>query len=252
VIKQRPSFFSIYQLPPSSYLTEADVDQITQIIQRQKKSIYIYPYDSYILNISDTTYNSFALGSYTYSNSLVEEETIRGLQANPPAMVILAVDNIGAIALDDIPNFTRNPLIAKWLIKNYSLAHAYPKYIVLRYDPHKRPQIINSCQAYQLTIALNAKESFIQKIMNVIKPPLYYLGPTRLPYAPWSDTYLIFSNINSETTLKNLFSVSKNTYCINIQAQNNQLIITRVDSFTRKKENIVFTKKEYLKAFIDL
>ncbi len=253
VIRHKSSFFSIYQLPVGSYLTETDVNQITKIIQKQKKSVYIYPYDSYILNIVGKTYNSFTLGTYLSSNSLIEQETIRGLQASPPSIVIIAVDNKGAIALDNIPNFTRNPLIAKWLIKSYSLLQTDPKYIVLRVDPYKKQIKINRCQGYQLTIKLSQGESLLQKIVDIFKQPLYYMGATRLPYAPWSDTYLIFPNIASENGLKNLFTIEKNINCSNYYKQNSQdIVINRIDPIFRRNQTFVFNKKEFIKKSIDL
>jgi len=254
VIKEKPAFFTLYQLPQSSFLTENDVKNITKILVKQKESVYIYPYDSYILNIENRTYNSFALGSYLYSNSLVEKEMVERLQMSPPALVILGIDSKGSLALDDIPNFTRNPLIAKWLLQNYTILQSYPKYILLQYQPHKKNGTFSdSCDGYQLTIDLSQKESIEQKIIDFIKPPLYYLGSIRLPYSPFSHSYLIFPDITNQSELQILFNNQKNTNCKNIFLNDNQsLVITRMSPFRKKEQKVIFSSHDFSREAIRL
>lgn len=252
VIKEKPSFYNLFSLP-DNYYSEQEVKDIAKIVEKNKNHVYVYPYDSFILNIEGSTYNSFALGIYTYSNSPVEENTLIKLKENPPRVIILEVDTKGALNLDDIPNFTRNPLLARWIIKNYAVNKKTPKYLVLSYSPNKKVGLGNQCLVYELTINLAKKESIVEKIINIIKPPVYYLGSIRLPYSPSTKNYLIFENIFTSSGAASLFSnVSLESINANIVGKDGSLNVTRVSAFLSKKETKVFNKNEFFLKCVNL
>src|SRR5581483_5938761 len=72
-IKNKPHFFQIYSIPQQFY-SEEDAKNISSFISATKKPIFVYPYDNYLLNISEKTFNSFALQVYDYSGSIVEQK----------------------------------------------------------------------------------------------------------------------------------------------------------------------------------
>lgn len=247
VIKEKPSFISVYKLPQNYYLSKSEINDITKIVKENKDKVYIYPYDSFILNSEHSTYNSFALGTYTYSNSLVEANTVRGFNEQPPSIIILQIDTKGALNLDDIFNFTRNPLLAEWIVKNYTIKNAYPKYVILTYNPVKKvTKKSKSCKMFRLTVDLTKKESILQRTMNIVKPPLFYLGNQRLPYSPYSKSYLLFQDIQNARGLLFLFNNTKSTNPqYTFTNEKGQLIVTRVSPFLRKKGNKIFNKNEF-------
>jgi hypothetical protein len=247
LITHNPSFFEIYQLPQDYYYTKNEIQDMSKLINDNKGKVFFYPYDSFLLNSQNTTFNSYALGIYTYSNSLVEKKTIQGFQKNPPAFIVLGIDTKGALNLDDIPNFTRNPLVAEWMIKHYRVKEQKTKYLVLEFDPKKQSQKdTNSCQIHELKINLIKKENIIQKIIGKIKLPVYYLGDIRLPYSPSTNTYFIFDGIYSVNGVAALFNSGANYKETNAHlSKAGQLEITRISPFLRKKEQVIFTKDEY-------
>ena len=243
-IRQKPSFFRVYSLP-QYYYSENEVNDLTKIIKENKGKVYIYPYDSYLLNIEGTTYNSFALGTYTYSGSLVEEKTVEGFRLQPPRLIILGIDTKGALNLDDIPNFTRNPLLAKWMIKNYTIYQVKPKYLVLSFTPNKKVTG-DKCLVQQLSVNLAGKENILQKTVDVIKPAVYYLGKIRLPYSPSTKSYLIFNYVFTSSGLISLFNNTEiSTAKTNLLDNSGNLEITRVSAFLSRKEKKVFQKNEF-------
>jgi hypothetical protein len=245
VIPQKPSFLSIYRLS-ENYYSENEINDVLKIIKENKGKVYVYPYDSYLLNAEGTTFNSFALGVYVYSNSIVEENTVKGFRSHPPSIIILAVDTKGALNLDDIPSFTRNPLIAKWIIGNYTVYQKTSKYLVLSFNPNKKTVSSGSCLAHQLSANLAGKESLLQKAVDVIKPATYYLGTIRLPYSPVTKSYLVFNDVFTSSGLAALFGNKGSTLSsINIPDKNGNLEITRVSAFLGKKETKIFSKNEF-------
>ena len=243
VIKQKPPFFSIYQLPDNYYYSESEIKNLAQFAKEHKNEVYIYPYDSYVLNSVNATFNSFALGMYTYSNSIVETNTVKAFDGNPPHYILLGIDTKGTLNLDDIPNFTRNPELALWIIKNYSIKKQMDKYIVLIYTPNKKKS--GSCQIIRLNIFLSKHDTFTQRVESVIKPAVYYLGSTRLPYYPSADSYLLFQDIYNSSGIKQLFDTTWNNYKKLPAKYTNGLTITRVDPFLGKKQTKSFNKNEY-------
>lgn len=244
IIHQKPDFFSIYTLPDNYYFSENDLKKITQFADSQKNNVFIYPYDSYILNSVNTTYNSYALGIYVYSDSAVETNTVHDFSENPPPYIILMIDTKGALNLDDIPNFTRNPQLALWMIKNYSVLENDKKYLILSYSPKKKTST-NSCQVIQFTANVTKKESVFQKGEDLIKPATYYLGAERLPYFPSVKNYLLFQNIYNSSDVQNLFKPNKKGYSKLPVQYTKGLIITRIDPFTGKKQAKYFSNNEY-------
>lgn len=245
ILKEKPSFFEIYSFSPNYYFSEKELKKIRQIVNNEKKAVYLYPYDSFILNTLNRTYNAFALGMYTYSNSPVELRTLEGLKADTPRLIVLSVDTKGAVNLDDIPNFTRNPLIAEWMIKNYSVKQTTQKYIVLTYSPEKNNKQKNKlCQAYWVDVDLTKKENFLEKTFSLIKPPLYYWGNIRLPFSPDKHSYLLFNDVYSKQGVTTLFTQDKKEGEPFLR-QDQPLEITRVSPFLRKKTKQIYSKNEY-------
>lgn len=236
-LKTKPAFFQVYKLPNDYYFNQEEIENILKIVKENEGRVYIYPYDAYILNIQNSVYNSFALGIYTYSDSPVEAKTVDNFKKNPPKLVILGIDKKGALALDDIPNFTRNPQVAAWLINNYKVIKKTSKYLILSYSPGSGK---TTCGYQKLVINLPQKDNFFQKLENNIKPALYYMGGFRLPYSSFSKRYLIFQNLNSSADLEKLFNGEQTPVRIK-----GNLTITRVSPILGIKDEKVFNSDEY-------
>src|SRR5205085_9204917 len=97
IIHQKPAFFQIYTSPDHYYFNENEINYLAQFVQKNKGNILIYPYDSFILNMENSTFNTYTLALYLYSNSPVEEKTIRELSRNKPKYIILDIDTKGAL-----------------------------------------------------------------------------------------------------------------------------------------------------------
>lgn len=250
-ISSKPDFFTIFRLPENYYFTRKEIMELRSIIRENRHSVYFYPYDSFLLNTEHTTYNSFALGLYTYSDSLVEENTVKGLAWNPPAVIILAVDTKGALPLDDIPNFTRNPLVASWMIRNYIVTKATVKYLILQYHPQKRlDRGLDTCPIQLLMVDLNNKETIPEKLLSLLKPPVYYFGPIRLPYSPWVKDYMLFQGIYSSGGVKSFFETP--SHPLTGKIFQDKLMITRVSPFLGKKEFKQFEKNEFFVSCVHI
>jgi hypothetical protein len=242
VIKQKPSFFTVYTLGNNYYYSEREVMEIVNTIKPYKNSVYVYPYDSYFLNIYGDTFNSFSLGIYGYSRSLVEINTVNKFQKDPPKVIVLEVDTKGALNLDDIPNFTRNPLLAKWMMDHYTVKEIHPKYLILSFDP-KKMHSGNSCKGYKIVVDLYKKESPLQKVLDLLKPPLFYYGKIRLPYTPGTNDYFVFQNTTTVAGVTKLFE-NVNTSDCPIYAKDT-LTISRLRPFTKHSQQIIFGKGEF-------
>lgn len=244
VIGDKPDFFSIYKLPQDYYYSNKEIKEIEKIVKVNE--VFIYPYDSFILNIENKTFNSYGVGLYSYTNSFVEKRTVENFKNNPPEIIIFGIDTKGALNLDDIPNLGRNPIIARWILDNYRIVKKTPKYLVLSYDKNKQKKTNSNCNVLTLTINPLAKESVLQKIVNIIKPPIYYLGNVRLPYSPWTKDYLLFENIYDANEVAKLFedSINKQTN-IERKTNTNEIHITRISPFLHKREVKTFNKGEF-------
>lgn len=245
VVRNKPDFFNIYKLPQDYYYSEKEILEITKIVKNNKDKVYVYPYDSYILNIENTTFNSFGLGLYSYTNSFVEKRTVENFEKNPPSIIIFGIDTKGALNLDDIPNLGRNPMLAKWILGNYKVIQKTHKYLVLSYDKNKQKITSNDCNILTLLINITAKESLMQKLINVIKPPVYYLKNVRLPYSPWTKDYLLFENINDANGVAMLFNDSLNKKNMKYMSNVKEIHLVRVSPFFHKRETKIFNINEY-------
>lgn len=246
VIRNKQDFFNIYKLPIDYYYSEKEINEIRKITTTNKGKVLIYPYDSFILNIDGSTFNSYGLGLYSYTNSLVEKKTIELFKKNAPKIIVFGIDTKGTLNLDDIPNLSRNPIIARWILANYKVIKKSSKYLILSYDKSKQRMTSNNCNILTLTINPVAKENVLQKIVNVIKSPIYYFGNVRLPYSPWTKEYLLFVNIYDMNGVVMLIEDMNKQ----VDAQRNvklRLInITRMSPFLHKKEVKMFSKNEFI------
>jgi hypothetical protein len=203
-------FFNIYTLPKNYYYLPEDFNYFSTLIKNNKKHVMVYPYDTYILNINHTTFNTYALQFYEYSNSYVEKITVDKLQKNPPHYIILGIDTKSAVVLDDIPNFSRNPRIAKWMITNYSVYKTAKNYLILIHYNNKAKETITdrNCVVYEIDTSSIIKFSFFE---NFIKTGTYYLDlnnekNVRLPYSPFSNTLLFVEGATDRDKLAQIFS----------------------------------------------
>lgn len=204
-------FFSLYRLSSDYYFSQEDFRRFESLITHNPGKVMIYPYDTYILNIYGTTYNTVALQFYQYSNSVVEKASVEKLHNNPPKFIILGVDDKGAVRLDNIPNFSRNSILAKWMLENYSVEKNTDKYLILHYDLKKQKQrTMNYCAVYDIDTTPVVKSNIIDK---TIKSSIYYLTSdtrVRLPYTPSTSSIFFVDNFNNAKILQTLFESNIN------------------------------------------
>ncbi len=199
---ERQDFFAIYRLPEEYYFTGQDFSIFESLIRKNPGKVMIYPYDSYILNIYHTTFNTLPLQFYEYSSSVVEQDAVSKLSKTPPEFIILSLDSKGAVALDDIPNFSRNPLIAKFIIRNYSIYSVYKNYFILRFDPDQKLKKENkkgsACTIYDIDVSKVMKSNFLERFG---KTSTFYLDniTARLPYvADTKDVFIVEKSGDSQ------------------------------------------------------
>lgn len=216
LINTSSSFSDIYTLPENYYFTSSEIKDIQNFISRHKTTTMIYPYDTYLLNTVHTTYPTYALQFYQYSASPVEQLSVEKLTKNPPQFIILGIDTKTAYALDDIPNFSRNPLLTKWMLENYSVFANKHSYLILKIDEAKKKNTIHkkdsSCDIYAFSTKNVMTSSLIE---NMIKTSTYYLNTSggnllRLPYSPYSQSITIIPSVTSPDHVAYLFSQSWN------------------------------------------
>ncbi len=233
IIQTKPSFFSLYKMPPGYYYSEQDFKTFSYLTSANRNNIWIYPYDNYIANIQNSTYNSFALQLYDYSNSSIEQQTVTRLGQNPPGYIIFGIDTKGALNLDDIPNLTRNPLVFAWILKNYSVMQTKPHYLILKYNPEKKTAVDNtSCNLYKLVVDLTPVNPFEKIFSSFVKPSIYLTGDhkLRLPYTSSANSYSIFTGYRDSKKLQQLFENSINWN--NTKETNQQVGINKQNPFT--------------------
>ncbi|HEX8965063.1 MAG TPA: glycosyltransferase [Patescibacteria group bacterium] len=226
-IQQKPSFFRVYSLFDKMF-TKEDLNYFKKIIAQNPGKVMVYPYDNYLLNIYNQTYNSFALQFYAYSNSSVEQKSVQMLANNPPTYIILEIDSHGALALDDISNFTRNPLIAKWMFAHYFVEKSTKHYLVLKYQiKQKSTHLAKSCYFYTINIS-------IPKTISFIKQPLYKYPKenSRLPIKSGINSYLIIPNSTDVTTLAAIFL--QNTDYTNTYTYGENIHLAKINPFNGK------------------
>jgi len=194
---ENPDFFENHILPSDYYYSRKDLAEMSKLINANKNQVMIFPYDNFILNINNSTFNTYPEQFNVYTNSSVELEAEKRLEKAPPKYIIFGPDNIGASAIDSIPNFTRNPIIAKWIISNYKVEKAAKTYLVLSYDPNKAPSSnLNKCTLFNLELDIPGS-TLTDKFVELIKPSIYTLTldekTLRLPLKILKDSYLIFN-----------------------------------------------------------
>jgi len=191
VIREKPDFFSLYKLPANYFLSQKDFQKLSVLIHENNENVLVYPYDSYILNIYGTTYNTFPLQFYGYSHSAVEQKAVELLDKNPPKYILLGIDGKGALQIDNMPNFTRNPLFAKWMLTHYQIIDRGKTYSILQYSQHIKRN--PSCIGYNLHLHIT-RENFLDAL---VKPSLYYLNKTiKLPYRSKITEYFIPNSLD--------------------------------------------------------
>ncbi len=200
------AFEDIYVFPINYPIPAHVRREIFAFIAQHKGEIMLYPYDSILLNSQHTTYNTYALQLYDYSGSYVEERTVSELEKNSPKYIILEVDSRSTFALDNIPNFTRNPLIFKWMLTNYSVEKRVGDVLFLAHNVHKNSIVTSECKVLDIVGNFNSKS-----FLNATKPNLFYLisgGALRLPVKPSINDYLIIPEGSSTDALESLFNSS--------------------------------------------
>ncbi len=207
VLKTKPQFLDIYKFSDNYYLNNNEINKISSFIQRNKKDVFVYPYDNYLLNINNTTYNSFPLQFYQYSNSITEFKGVEKFNIKPPKFIIFMIDQKGALDLDNIPNLTRNSQFFKWLLTNYSLKEKNNKYLILEYDKNKKTNIkkLNECSLYDFELL-----SSIENSSYLFKKPIYFLNNFRLPKINKKNRYIFFDDFNNSNKLAELFETNTN------------------------------------------
>lgn len=211
LISQDKKFFDVYRLPEDYYFTDNDFKYFATLIKRNPQNVMMYPYDNYILNIYNQTYNTFSLQFYEWSGSIVETKTVENLSKSPPRFIILGVDKKSALNLDNIPNFSRNPLISKWMITNYSVYKNQKKYLILKYNPSKKfiQEVTKNfydkdCSVYDIDVSGIIKSNLID---NLSKPSNYYLtNPINihLPFTSNIKTFFIIEDYADADKLQEL------------------------------------------------
>ncbi len=200
------SFFDIYKLTGDYSFTKYDFQYFESLIKDNPQNVLVYPYDSYLLNIYSTTFNTLPLQFYEYSSSIVEKKAVEKLSGSPPKYIILSIDSISALSLDDIPNFSRNPLVTKWIFSNYSVYENKKKYLILIFQPDKKIQNSNDtdCKVYDIDTRDIIKNSYIE---SAIKPSSYYLkNPMyiKLPYTNETKKVFIVENYENADKIETL------------------------------------------------
>lgn len=212
LIKSNKAFFDIYKFPNNSYYDKDVIDYIDQNVKIKNNNVLIYPYDNFILNIYSSTFNTLPLQFYAYSNSIVEKSAVEKFEKNPPKFIVLGVDFKSAHMLDDIPNFSRNSLVAEWMLNNYIVKNIQYNFIILEYS-NKRSKIHvqkQFCDVYDINLkGLNSSDSFI----SLIKPPVYFLYTNpifRLPFTKDKNKIIIVNNFTNPYLLADLFNRNYN------------------------------------------
>ena len=212
-LKENKPFSEIYNFSESYKLNNEEINYISDLISKNKEQVLIYPFDNYLLNINNTTYNTLALQLYQYSNSLVEKQTVTNLEENPPKFIILAVDGEGAIDLDQTPNLMRNPIFFSWILSNYSVDSNKKKFLILKLDKHKKIKELNLRKCSFFSLSFTKDKNIItlkDKISGLLKKSIFYISYNdlviRLPEFKENTQYLIFKDYKNPDSLAELLS----------------------------------------------
>jgi hypothetical protein len=237
VLKSKPQFNQLYKFSANYYLTNLEINNLSNFIQENKKDVLVYPFDNYLLDINNTSYNSFPLQYYQYSNSIVEQKGVSILSKNPPRYIIYMVDQKGALDLDNIPNLTRNSLFSKWVLSNYLPFKTTGKYLILKFTKNKKEvKLGKECSLYDIEFI-----NFNFKTFSLFKNPVYFLNSYRIPKANKNQTYLFFDGFNSSSKLAKLFK--ENINFNNFYFSNKPFKITRYSAFFKKAASLEVNNK---------
>ncbi len=236
VLKTKPQFLDIYKFSNDYYLNNNEINKISSFVQKNKGNVFIYPYDSYLLDINNTTYNSFPLLFYQYSKSKTEKKAIEKMSSNPPEYILFMIDQKGALDLDNIPNLTRNTLFFKWVLKNYSLELEENKYLILKHKENRNVRNINNkiCSLYEIEFLSNIKDS-----SSLFKNSMYFLKNIRIPKIERYEKYIFFDEFNNAKAMANLFKngIDFNSYYF-LNMEDRKMEIIKYSPFFKNKTKI--------------
>lgn len=231
-LKQKPDFFTLYSLASDNSYSPSDFTYFKDLITHNPGAVMVYPYDNYILNIDNQTYNTFPLQFYGYSHSTIEEKAVKMLSKNPPKYIIVGIDGNAVLAIDQIPNLTRNPLFTKWLLAHYVLKIQGRTYVVLQYVERKNNQdTVQNCTVYSLHIKIPQQISFIKQPIYI-----YTKENVRLPVKPDIFDYLIIENSKNLQAIVSLFS--KESRYTNTYSTTQNIVLIKEDGFSKKKTTL--------------
>jgi len=210
-IKTKPSFLSVYDVNGKYSLNNKDIAYLTNFISYHRDNVFVFPYDSYLLDISGTTYNSFPLQYYSSSVDM-EINSQKIMQRSPPGYIILGIDGKSVLDLDQTPNLTRNPVIFKWILNNYSADIVSDDYLILKFNSKsKQVSRPRDCSLYGLTFKSSGKfYNLADTLTQLIKRDIFYLDYNnniiRLPEFKIGMEYLIFDGYKNSLEISKLFS----------------------------------------------
>jgi hypothetical protein len=234
LFSNKRDYFNIYKLPNSSYITKADVQKISSFIKTDN-NIFVYPFDSFLLNINNKTYNSYPLQFYLDSGGEIEKRGVLEMQKNPPDYIIFGIDKKFNIDLDGMPNITRNPILFNWMLSNYSVYENEGKYLILKYGKdNKKTLTTKSCTFFELKINIFPSKNIFNKLEEIVKKPIYYLLGKNLTRITSTNNILTFDDYTNVSSIANLFSDTTVTpYQVDTGRKN--LNIIKVSPITRSR-----------------
>jgi hypothetical protein len=249
-VRIKPSFLSVYEVNGKYSLNNKDIEYLTNFTSHNKDKVFVFPYDSYLLNITGSTYNSFPL--QYYSSSVDMEITSQKLmQKNPPEYIVLGIDGKSVLDLDQTPNLTRNPVIFKWILNNYLEDKVSDDYLILKLNnkPKTIPQSKN-CSLYGLTFKSSGKYyNLTDTFTQLIKRDIFYLDYNnniiRLPELKTDTEYLVFDGYKNSLEISGLFSEKidfSSGYAKNLDKQN--ITVIKYSLLDLKKKTIKLSGQE--------
>jgi len=246
-ILKNPEFFENFSLDKDYFYSQKEIEDMSRFIKKHPGKIMIFPYDNYLLNIAGETFNTYPEQFNVYTNSSVEKEAVKRLEKEPPKYIIFGPDDIGALRIDGMPNFTRNPLIAKWIIENYAVSETKRNYLILEYKKNKTKTVGNVCNLFNIKTEIKDSNT-IHILATFLKPPIYTMtineNTFRIPFKRNIDQYLIFTGknisdyvnlFNSKIDFKKPKAIQKN---FKIEINKNVDIINQNINFDQQKSGI--------------
>lgn len=236
VIKYKPAFFSLYTMPQDNVYTEKEINFLLTFINSHRGEVYVYPYDSYLLNTQRTTFNAFPLQFYDYSQDSVEQKAVNKFRQHAPKYIIWEIDTKGVVALDGIPNVTRNPIFTQWVLQNYTVEKQSTNFLLLIYSPNvSLTTQSHQCSVYSLIIKPN--RSLIDVLYSLFKPPFYFLETPaiRLPFRTEVSNYFIIEQYESSENFAKIFQTINFSSFYNNQEKIKQIQLYKINPFNKRK-----------------